>query len=108
MNRTYALLAASLAFGNAFAQSPPVPTAEHSPITSSRPQTAAEAKVSARPVGKSSSAAAGSVGRTPEAGAIGTDKAAVAGQSRAQTRDARRPARDGGKKPRPILGGTPN
>ena len=108
MNRTYVLLAASIAFGNAFAQSPSVPTAEHLPITSSRPQTAAEAKVSARPVGKSSAVTAGSVGRTPEAGAVGTDKAAVAGQSRAQTRDARRPARDGSKKPRPVLGGTPN
>ena len=108
MNRAYIVLTASLVCGSAFAQSPAVPAAEHSPITNSRPQAAAEAKVSARPVGKSSLAAAGSTARTPEAGAIGTDKAAVAGQGRAQTRDARRPARDGGKKPRAVLGGTPN
>lgn len=109
MNRIsiFILLAAGLSFGNAGAQSAGAPTAERSPVTNSGPQSRADAKVSARPSGKAS-ATGNPVGQTAEAGAIGTDKAAAAGQRRAQTRDARRPSKEGGAKPRATQGGTPN
>jgi hypothetical protein len=44
----------------------------------------------------------GDEGKTPEGGAIGNDRAAVAGERRAETRDERRPG-----KPKPVPGGTP-
>lgn len=40
--------------------------------------------------------------RTAEGGAIGGDRAAAAGERRAETRDERRPG-----KPKPVPGGTP-
>ncbi|CAA2106671.1 cell envelope biogenesis protein TolA [Variovorax paradoxus] len=44
----------------------------------------------------------GDEARTPEGGAIGNDRAAQAGERRAETRDERRPG-----KPKPVPGGTP-
>jgi hypothetical protein len=45
---------------------------------------------------------AGDQAKVPEGGAIGTDRAAVAGERRAETRDERRPG-----KARTTQGGTP-
>ena len=45
---------------------------------------------------------AGDESRTPEGGAIGNDRAAVAGEARAETRDTRRPG-----KAKTMQGGTP-
>ena len=45
---------------------------------------------------------AGDQPKAPEGGAVGGDRAAVAGEARAETRDTRRPG-----KPKPMPGGTP-
>lgn len=47
-------------------------------------------------------ASGGDEPKAPEGGAIGTDRAAAAGEARAETRDTRRP-----NKPRTGQGGTP-
>lgn len=47
-------------------------------------------------------APAGDQAKSPEGDAIGTDRAAVAGEKRAETRDTRRPG-----KPKSTQGGTP-
>ena len=44
---------------------------------------------------------------TPETGAIGTDKAAMSGEKRAETRDTRRRNKDGSIKRKSKQGGTP-
>ena len=62
---------------------------------------AGEARKDRRPQGMVK-AQGGDEPRTPEGGAIGTDRAAVAGEKRAETRDQRRP----GKRPS-MQGGTP-
>lgn len=64
-------------------------------------QMAAEAKKDMRPKGMVNPPA-GDTPKTAEGGAIGTDRAAVAGEMRAETRDARRPG-----KPDSMQGGTP-
>lgn len=91
------MTAAFLAATSVFAQS-----AENQAITDSKPQVRAQAKVAAKTQGK---IAASSVDteKTAEGGAIGTDRAAVAGEKRHQTRDARKPNRR-----KPVPGGTPN
>ena len=52
-------------------------------------------------------APAGDIVKTPEGGAIGADKAAATGEKRAETRDVRRPGKDGKPKRRSTQGGTP-
>lgn len=53
-------------------------------------------------------APAGDIAKTPEGGAIGTDKAATSGEKRAETRDQRRRNKDGSVKRKSTQGGTPN
>ena len=91
------MTAAFLAATSVFAQS-----AEKQVITDSKPQVRAQAKVAAKTQGKIA-APTGDTDKTAEGGAIGTDPAAVAGEQRHQTRDARKPNRR-----KPVLGGTPN
>ena len=91
------MTAAFLAATSVFAQS-----AENQAITDSKPQVRAQAKVAAKTQGKIA-APSGDTEKTAEGGAIGTDRAAVAGEKRHQTRDARKPNRR-----KPVPGGTPN
>lgn len=65
-------------------------------------QQAGEAKKNMRPLGVPRPATANDTVKTPEGGAIGTDRAAVAGEARAETRDTRRPG-----KAKTQQGGTP-
>ncbi len=106
MNKILAVMIAGLFAAGAYAQNPPGASAEQAPVTNSKPQARADAKVSAKKPGVKP-AAGGDINKTPEGGAIGTDKAAVAGEKRAETRDARRPAKGGGAKPKTTQGGTP-
>lgn len=99
------LLAVCVVCGNAVAQSAGSPTAERAAITDSRPQARAELKRTARSSGKIG--ATGPAGKTAEAGAIGTDRAAAAGDVRAKTREARRASKNGDRKARAALGSTP-
>ncbi|MET3383265.1 hypothetical protein [Variovorax paradoxus] len=91
------MTAAFLAAASVFAQS-----AENQPITDSKPQVRAQARVAAKTPGKIAPPT-GDTDKTAEGGAIGTDRAAVAGEKRHQTRDARKPNRR-----KPVPGGTPN
>ncbi|QSI30594.1 hypothetical protein GNX71_13800 [Variovorax sp. RKNM96] len=91
------MTAAFLAATSVFAQS-----AENQVITDSKPQVRAQAKVAAKSQGKVA-APSGDTVKTAEGGAIGADKAAVAGEKRHQTRDTRKPNRR-----KPVPGGTPN
>ena len=91
----------------AFAQNPNGASAEHEAVTNTKPQARADAKVASKPAGKVRQGAGGDINLTPEGGAIGTDKAAIAGARRAESRDVRRPAKDGGVKRKPVQGGTP-
>lgn len=106
MNKILAVMIAGLFAAGAYAQNPAGASAEQAPVTNSKPQARADAKVSAKKPGVKP-AAGGDINKTPEGGAIGTDKAAVAGEKRAETRDARRPAKGGGAKPKTAQGGTP-
>jgi len=108
MKRNLALVIAGVFAATAFAQNPPGTTAEQAAVTDSKPQARAQAKVAAKPAGQVKTGAGGDINKTPEGGAIGTDKAAVAGERRAETRDARRPAKDGSVKRKSSQGGTPN
>lgn len=84
-----------------YAQNPAGTSSEHAPVTDSRAQMRADAKVAAKPVGKVKMAGGDQV-NTPEGGGIGADKAAMAGEVREQSRDARRPGRA-----KTTQGGTP-
>ena len=98
------VLMAGLIASVAHAQSNP-PGAAVPPNTpgyaTGKSEMAGEARKDRRPQ-KGVPAAAGDEAKTPEGGAIGTDRAAAAGERRAETRDARRPG-----KPKPVPGGTP-
>jgi hypothetical protein len=91
------MTAALLAAASAFAQS-----SEQQAITDSKPQVRAQAKVAAKAQGKVAPAS-GDTTKTPEGGSLGTDAAAVAGEKRHQSRDARKPNRR-----KPVPGGTPD
>jgi len=101
MSKILAVMIAGLFAAGAYAQNPAGATAEQAPVTNSKAQMNADAKVAAKPAGKVK-VAGGDQAKTAEGGAIGTDKAAIAGEKREQTRDARRP---GHKKT--TQGGTP-
>lgn len=104
MNKALAILIAGLFAAGAYAQTP---TAEKAPVTDSKPQARAEAKVASKPAGQVKAGAGGDINKTPEGGAIGTDKAAMAGEKRAETRDTRRTNKDGSVKRKSMQGGTP-
>lgn len=90
---TSAFLAATSVFAH---------SAENLAITDSKPQIRAQEKVAAKPQGRVA-VPAGDTVQTAEGGAIGTDRAAVAGEVRHQTRDTRKPNRR-----KPVPGGTPD
>jgi hypothetical protein len=104
MSKVLAVMMAGLFATAAFAQTQP---AEINPQGQGKAAERAETKKASRPAGQvkapggdQSKVAEGSGGVT----ATGADKAA---QARRDTRDARRPAKGGGKKPVPAQGGTP-
>ena len=107
MRKTFALMIAGTmaTAGVAFAQANPpgsnVPPNTPGVGAPGKAERAAEAKKNTRAPGVRP-AAGGDINKTPEGGAIGTDRGAVAGEARAETRDQRRP----GKAPT-MQGGTP-
>ena len=107
MSKILAALIAGLFAAGAYAQNPAGTTPEQGNATNSKSQQRAEARKDARPAGQVQ-APAGDQAKTPEGGAVGTDKAAQAGETRAQTRDQRRRNKDGSVKRRSTQGGTPD
>jgi hypothetical protein len=103
MSKLLAALIAGLFAVGAYAQPKP---AEIDPTGKGKAADRAEMKKEARPAGMVK-APAGDAAKTPEGGAIGTDKAAVAGEKRAETRDTRRRNKDGSIKRKSTQGGTP-
>ncbi|WP_077001475.1 hypothetical protein [Variovorax sp. KK3] len=103
-SRLLTLVGAAFLIVGAHAQSNP-PGAAVPPntpgIAGGKSENAGEARKSMRTPGEVRPPA-GDQAKAPEGGAIGTDRAAVAGERRAETRDARRPG-----KPKPMQGGTP-
>jgi len=105
MSKVLAFMMAGLFATAAFAQK--TQPEEINPQAQGKTAERAEAKKAARPAGQvkapagdQSKVAEGSGGVT----ATASDKAA---EARRDTRDTRRPAKDGGKKPVPKQGGTP-
>lgn len=94
----------SVLASGAFAQATP-PGAAVPPntpgVASDKAQRAGEARKQMRP-STGVNARGGDMPQVAEGGAIGTDKAAMAGERRAETRDMRRPG-----KTKPMQGGTP-
>ena len=91
--------------GVAFAQTNPpgaaVPPATPGIATQGKAERAAEAKKATKTPGVRPPAG-GDINKLPEGGAVGTDRAAMAGEARAETRDDRRPG-----KPKTMQGSTP-
>jgi len=90
--------------GGAWAQSSPpgVAVPPNTPgVASDKAQRAGEVRKDSR-LTKGVSPRGSDMPKVAEGGAIGTDKAAIAGEQRAETRDTRRPG-----KPKPMPGGTP-
>jgi len=107
MRKIFALLIAGsfASAGAAYAQNNP-PGASVPPNTPGvavgKPQLAGEARKDQRGVGMAPAPAGGDINKTPEGGSFGNDRAAKAGEARAETRDQRRP----GHNPT-MQGGTP-
>jgi hypothetical protein len=88
----------------AHAQSNPpgAPVPPHTPgYATGKSEMAGEARKNMRPNGMVKGPA-GDMPKTAEGGAVGTDRAAVNGEMRAESRDQRRPG-----KPKTMQGGTP-
>ncbi|MDZ4361237.1 MAG: cell envelope biogenesis protein TolA [Variovorax sp.] len=107
MSKLLAVMIAGLFAAGAYAQNPAGTTPEQGNATGSKPQARAEAKKEAKPAGQVAPAA-GDIAKTPEGGAFGADKAGVAGEKRAKTRDDRRRNKDGSVKRKATQGGTPD
>jgi hypothetical protein len=107
LNKALALLMTGLFAAGAYAQNPPNASAEQAPVTNTKPQARAEAKVAGKPAGQVKAGAGGDINKVPEGGAIGTDRAALSGEKRAESRDARRTNKDGSMKRKSSQGGTP-
>lgn len=103
MSKLLAVLIAGLFAAGAYAQPKPP---ELDPTGKGKAAERAEMKKDARPAGQVA-APAGDIAKTPEGGAIGSDKAAMSGEKRAETRDTRRRNKDGSLKRRSTQGGTP-
>ncbi len=104
MSKILAVMIAGLFAVGAYAQGAKEVSQEKAPETDSKAQQRAEMKKDAKPAGMAKVAP---LPNTAEAGAIGTDKAAVAGEKRAETRDDRRRNKDGSIKKKSTQGGTP-
>jgi hypothetical protein len=85
----------------AYAQNP-AGTSPEQGNQNTKSQQRAEARKAAKTPG-TRPAAGGDTLKTPEGGAIGTDKAAIAGEARKDTRDTRKPGRA-----KTTQGGTPD
>lgn len=102
MSKLAAVMIAGLFATGAYAQNPAGTTSQEQVITNSKQQDKAQAKVDARPQGKVKKPV-GDEAQSTENDAIGTGKAAAAGEARVNTRDARHPTRTTSKQ-----GGTPD
>jgi hypothetical protein len=103
-NSLYALVLLGSFAGAAGAQSSPpgVPVPPNTPgVATDKAQMTGEMRKEMRPAGRVNPRG-GDMPKVAEGGAIGTDKAAIAGERRAGTRDMRRPG-----KRRSMQGGTP-
>jgi hypothetical protein len=104
MSKVLAVMIAGLFAVGAYAQGKES-AQEAAPPTNTKPQVKAQAKVDSKAPGVKMQA--GDETKTPEGGAVGTDKAAGAGEKRAMSRDTRRRNKDGSLKRRSTQGGTP-
>ncbi|MGO4390913.1 cell envelope biogenesis protein TolA [Variovorax sp. M-6] len=102
MSKIVAITIAGLFAAGAYAQNPPGTTSQEQVITNSKQQDKAQARVDARPQGKLKTQG-GDTAMSAQNDAIGTGKAAAAGEARVDTRDARHPTRKPSKQ-----GGTPD
>jgi hypothetical protein len=105
MSKILAVMIAGLFAVGAYAQPKP---AEVDATGKGKSVDKAEMKKEAKPAGKVQESKDDTT-KVSEGSKTGTDvnKAADAGEARQKTRDARRPAKTGGKKPVPVPGGTP-
>ena len=104
MSKVLAFMMAGLFATAAFAQTQP---AEVNPQGQGKAAERAEARKAAKPAGQVK-APGGDQSKVSEgSGGTTASKALDSGEARKQTRDARRPAKGGGKKPVPVQGGTP-
>ena len=101
MSKILAVLAAALFAAGAYAQTSAAGGTPQDVPTNTKPQLAAQAKDNAKPQGKVAKSN-DQFAKTAEGGAIGTGKAAMAGEKRRQARIASH----SGQKPTPQ-GGTP-
>lgn len=106
MNKVLAVMIAGLFAAGAYAQNPAGKAPEQGALPSGKAIDNAQAQVATRKPGVAAPAG-GDINKTPEGGAVGTDKAAVAGEKRAETRDGRRRNKDGTMKKKTAQGGTP-
>lgn len=105
MNKLIAAATVGLMAFAAHAQSNPpgAPVPPNTPgYATGKSEMAGEARRNMRPAASKPNMPAGDSSKTAEGGAIGTDRAAMAGERRADTRDQRRPG-----KPQSMQGGTP-
>jgi hypothetical protein len=101
MSKVLAVMIAGLFAVGAYAQNPAGQSAEQGNLNS-KSQQRADAKRATKPKGEVKPAG-GDTLNTPEGGAIGTGKAAAAGEARKDTRDTRKPGRA-----KTTQGGTPD
>jgi len=102
MSKILAAMIAGLFAAGAFAQSGTPQDVQ----TNTKPQARAEMKKDAKPAGQVKTPAGDSASSQEVAG-VPADKANMAGEKRAETRDARRRNKDGSLKRRSAQGGTP-
>ncbi|MDM0075558.1 cell envelope biogenesis protein TolA [Variovorax sp. J2P1-59] len=102
MSKLLAAMIAGLFAAGAYAQNPPGTTSQEQVITNTKPQQRAQDRADARPQGEVKKPT-GDTAASAQSDAIGTGKAATAGQARVETRDERHPNRKQSKQ-----GGTPD
>jgi len=102
MSKLVAVMMAGLFAAGAYAQNPPGASSQEQVITNSKPQDRAQDKVDARPQGQVKKPG-GDQATSAQNDAIGTGKAAAAGQARATAREDRNPNKAPAKQ-----GGTPD
>lgn len=103
MSKLLAVMIAGLFAAGAYAQGAST-SQEAKPPTDTKPQARAQSKVEAKPAGVAKETP---MPKVAEGGAVGADKAAIAGEKRAATRDTRRTNKDGSVKKKTTQGGTP-
>ncbi|MDM0027402.1 cell envelope biogenesis protein TolA [Variovorax saccharolyticus] len=102
MRKLVAVMMAGLFAAGAYAQNPAGTSSQEQVITDSKPQQRAQSRVDARPQGKVKKPG-GDQATSAQSDAIGTGRAAAAGQARATAREDRNPNRAPAKQ-----GGTPD